>query len=149
MIFKNQEGDLSQKLLEPKMWLLVNHTNRKNTLHWNWYLLKSGNCKSESEELQNDKTQCWLEPVVWLNDHKINEWWCNYIFHILPCWGINYLKSLVKLNVVYSDIYIILNFYLKWHIQNERKRWKQDLWQPKITAFHQKDFSNEPPIYFR
>ena len=34
-IFKYHEGDLSEKLLEPNMWLLVNHTKPMNTLYWN------------------------------------------------------------------------------------------------------------------
>ena len=34
-IFKNHEGDLSHKFLEPNMWLLINHTKPTNTLHWN------------------------------------------------------------------------------------------------------------------
>ena len=34
-IFKNHEGDLSQKSAEPNMWLLVNHTKTKSTLYWN------------------------------------------------------------------------------------------------------------------
>ena len=32
-IFKNDEGDLSQKLPKPKMWVLVNHTKPRNTLY--------------------------------------------------------------------------------------------------------------------
>ena len=32
--FRN-DGDLSQKLPEPNMWLLVNHTKPTNTLYWN------------------------------------------------------------------------------------------------------------------
>ena len=31
--FKIHEGDLSQKSLEPTMWLLVNHTKPANTLY--------------------------------------------------------------------------------------------------------------------
>ena len=33
--FKNHEGDLSQKLPEPNMWLLVKHTKPIKTLYWN------------------------------------------------------------------------------------------------------------------
>ena len=32
-IFKNHEGDLSQKLRKPNMWLLVNHTKPTNTFY--------------------------------------------------------------------------------------------------------------------
>ena len=34
-IFKNHVRDLSQKLPEQNMWLLVNHTKPTNTLYWN------------------------------------------------------------------------------------------------------------------
>ena len=34
-IFKNHEGDLSQKLPEPNICLLVNHTKPTSTLYWN------------------------------------------------------------------------------------------------------------------
>ena len=34
-IFKNYAGDLSQKLPEQNVWLLVNHTKPTNTLYWN------------------------------------------------------------------------------------------------------------------
>ena len=33
--FKNHEGDLSEKLLKPNTWLLVNHTEPTNTFDWN------------------------------------------------------------------------------------------------------------------
>ena len=33
-IFKNHVGDLSQKLPEPNMWFLVNHTKPTSTLYW-------------------------------------------------------------------------------------------------------------------
>ena len=52
-IFKNHQGDLSQKLHEPNMWLLVNHTKPRNTLYWNWHLLTAGNYKSASRQLEN------------------------------------------------------------------------------------------------
>ena len=35
MVFKNREGDLSQKWPEANMWLLVNHTRLTNTLYRN------------------------------------------------------------------------------------------------------------------
>ena len=31
-IFKNHEGDISQKLPEPNIWLLINHTPKQQTL---------------------------------------------------------------------------------------------------------------------
>ena len=34
-IFKNHDGDLSQKSPETNMWLLVNHTKPVNTMYWN------------------------------------------------------------------------------------------------------------------
>ena len=34
-IFKNYDGDLSQKLPEANMWLLVNHTKPTKTLYCN------------------------------------------------------------------------------------------------------------------
>ena len=52
-IFKNHEGDLSQKLLEPNMRLLLNHIKPTNTLRWNYYLLTAGNYRSSSGQLQN------------------------------------------------------------------------------------------------
>ena len=43
--FKNREGDLSKKMPEPNMWLLINHTKPTNTLYWNYYLLTADNYK--------------------------------------------------------------------------------------------------------
>ena len=34
-ILKNNNGDLSQKSPKPNMFLLINHTNPKNSLYWN------------------------------------------------------------------------------------------------------------------
>ena len=48
-------GDLSQKLSEPNMWLLGNHTKPTNTLYWNRYLLAEDNYKLASGQLQNSE----------------------------------------------------------------------------------------------
>ena len=53
-VFKNHEGNLSPKLPESNMWLLVNYTKAKNNLYWNWYLLTAGNYTSTSGQLQNN-----------------------------------------------------------------------------------------------
>ena len=53
-IFQICQGDLSQKLPEPNMWLLVNHTKPTSTLYLNQYLLTAGNYKSASGQLQNN-----------------------------------------------------------------------------------------------
>ena len=41
--------------LQSLMWLLVNHTKPTNTLYWNWYLLRAGNYKSSSWQLENSR----------------------------------------------------------------------------------------------
>ena len=68
-IFKNHEGDLSQKLRKPNMWLLVNHTKPTNTFYWNWYILRAGNYKSASGKIL---------PCQW--NGKIWPYW----FFVLP-----------------------------------------------------------------
>ena len=51
-IFKNHEGDLSEKCPESNMWLLVNHIKPTNTfIETN--VFTAGNCKSASGKLQN------------------------------------------------------------------------------------------------
>ena len=46
---------LSQKLSEPNIWLLVNHTKPADTLYWNEFLLiTAGNYKSASGQLQKN-----------------------------------------------------------------------------------------------
>ena len=55
-MFKNHKGDLCQKLSEINiMWLLVNHTKPTNILYWNKYLLKVGNYKSASWQLEKSR----------------------------------------------------------------------------------------------
>ena len=49
-IFKNHEGDLSQKAFQRNMWLLVNHTKPTNVLYHNL-----GNYKSGSGQFQNSR----------------------------------------------------------------------------------------------
>ena len=51
-IFKNHEGNLSQKLSEPNMWLLVNHTKLTSTL-LKLISFNSGQLQNRGE-LQND-----------------------------------------------------------------------------------------------
>ena len=50
--FQKSQGWLSQKLLQPNMWLLVNYTKPTSPLYWN-YLLSVGNYKSASRQLEN------------------------------------------------------------------------------------------------
>ena len=70
-MFKNHKGDLSQKLSEPNIWLLVNHTKPTNILYWNKYFLtegitnqQAGNYKTASNyKITQSTVQCWLQLI--------------------------------------------------------------------------------------
>ena len=66
--FKNYTSYLSQRFLEPNMWLLVNHKKPTNTLYWNQYLLTADNSKSASGQLQSNSVSSGMiitiNPVI-------------------------------------------------------------------------------------
>ena len=57
-IFKNHEGDLSQKSPEPDVWLLFNHTKSK-TLCLETNILVAGNYESASGQLQTNSVNAY------------------------------------------------------------------------------------------
>ena len=73
-IFRNHEGDLSQKSPNPNMWLLVNHSKASNTFYCNNFFLTVGNYK-----ITPLKLQFWLQSTVWL--------YCRSVFTIVFDWN--------------------------------------------------------------
>ena len=53
------------------MLLLVNHIKLTKTLYWNWYLLRAGNYKSASRQLQNNTVNGAMSVSI---NHVINLW---------------------------------------------------------------------------
>ena len=60
------EGDLSQKLPEPNMWLLVNHTKPTNPLYWNLLTRAITNQRDGNYKITLLTVQCWLQSNLWL-----------------------------------------------------------------------------------
>ena len=64
-IFKNHEGALSQKLLKPNMWLLVNHTKPTNTV-LKLISLDSPQLQNSGQLQNNTVSDIMLITIVWL-----------------------------------------------------------------------------------